>query len=1309
MEANSGGSSNNSSDFVRKLYKMLESPQDESVVRWGDQGDSFVVLENEKFTKHILPKHFKHSNFASFVRQLNKYDFHKVRHNNEENGQSPYGAGAWEFKHPDFKANNKDALDNIRRKAPAARKTNTGPEELMVPTQQMDMMNGQLVAMQQQLLQLQERYTELSIQYSVAVQELVGLTKTVVNHEHVMQNVMSFLNNIDAQRRRDSRAMPFPPTGAEGQVETTTHPVPPIEDDSPASPLMHAAKLMSETNADLLLNPRNLEHMNEVAMRMNGTLTTPPPDVLAHRNGARPASRSAPNSATSSGSVRLSELDNVVYPVGVNNGIDPMYSEHIHNIPYPLPAKTAEVSETRPHNDRKKSTTVDPGWIRQPQILLVEDDPTCRRIGGKFLYAFSCSIDSALDGLEAVNKMNAGSKYDLVLMDIIMPNLDGVSATHLIRQFDSTPIVAMTSNIRSDDISMYFQHGMNDVLPKPFTKEGLLHMLEKHLAHLKKPGHGGIDTMVPPPQVQALNPGSSRHSLKEEDSPAKSPATASNWNSPSQVPGVSPVASSATDEYMGGAPGGHPSLYAVQSHIQGSQISPSYNTTSQMQMQQRQASGHRRQISDISGAGQEEREEPLQAVILADPFETRFSPFTLEKPRCLLPLANTPLIEYTFEFLANAGVEEVFVYCGAHKEQVEEYISNSKWCTTSATNSSPFINVETIRSTSRSSGDAMRDLDKRGILKNDFIIVYGDVVSNIPLEGALAAHRARKEADKNSIMTMVLREAEMSHRTNSHGYSPVFVIDPSKDRCIHYEQIRPHEEEERRVNIDPELLTSHQEIEVRTDLIDCGIDICTPDVLALWSDNFDYQAPRRNFLSDVLKDYELNGKTIHTHIVADHYAARVRNLHAYDSVSKDIVSRWSYPLCPDSNLLRGQTYRLQKGNVYQELGVTLARNCVINKRTVIGQGTTIGPGTVISNSTIGRNCSIGKNVTIDGAYLWENVSIGDGTTITKAIIGDEASVGKDCIVEVGALISYAVAIIDGVTVKGTSRITRAKRKRPQDEDIVKGIADENVVGKGGDGFEYVDEEEVDPVEGLAGIGLLYNMANLDLSSESISTLNSVDSEYSVTEVSMADRSRTSSFISTASDEDGTSEENHAKHFHSEAANSVFDQLQRGVDPANIQLELTSLRMSTNASFHQVRRAIAQAFMKQISQLIESGTSAPQAVSGTLKTHKTLIDRSIHDKDHDVKEEQVDFLMCVQKDAVTRKEGDVLLMHMVKELVNLDIIEVEGIEQWWGDSRSVDTSEMGNIRKMTKKLVDYLLEDDDDDDSGEEEESEEEED
>lgn len=611
-----GGGGSNSSDFVRKLYKMLENPSDESVVRWGNEGDSFVVLENEKFTKHILPKHFKHSNFASFVRQLNKYDFHKVRHNNEENGQSPYGAGAWEFKHPDFKMNNKDALDNIRRKAPAPRKPAANAEDMVIPTQQMDMFNTQLMATQQQLQQLQERYNELSIHHSMLLQELMGMQKTIVNHEHIMQSVMSFLHSVDAQRRRDSRLVnPFPGDGSgtqNGNMDPSNQQMPSMEDDGPASPLQHASKLLSETNADVMLNPRNLEHMNELAMRMNGTLTTPPPDLL--RNGNRPASRNAaPHSASSSTSMRLGDIDSLVYPVGQNNGIDPMYSEHINNIPYPMPTKPVEGNSggaSSGNNDhrfrtaeqRKKSAQVDPGWIRQPQILLVEDDQTCRRIGSKFLYAFNCAIDSALDGLEAVNKMNQGSKYDLVLMDIIMPNLDGVSACHLIRQFDSTPIIAMTSNIRSDDISMYFQHGMNDVLPKPFTKEGLLQMLEKHLAHLKKPGHG-MDAMVPP-AVQAPQPlpqSSNRPSLKDEDSPAKSPTTGSNWNSPSQIPGVSPVGSSVADEYMNTVPG-HPGAYGVPPGAAPLQAGMQYNTSPQLAMGARQASAqHRRQISEISG------------------------------------------------------------------------------------------------------------------------------------------------------------------------------------------------------------------------------------------------------------------------------------------------------------------------------------------------------------------------------------------------------------------------------------------------------------------------------------------------------------------------------------------------------------------------------------------------------------------------------------------------------------------------------------------------------------------------------------
>ena len=58
---------------------MLEDTSWAHIVSWGPHGDCFVVKDMNEFTKSILPRMFKHSNFASFVRQLNKYDFHKVR------------------------------------------------------------------------------------------------------------------------------------------------------------------------------------------------------------------------------------------------------------------------------------------------------------------------------------------------------------------------------------------------------------------------------------------------------------------------------------------------------------------------------------------------------------------------------------------------------------------------------------------------------------------------------------------------------------------------------------------------------------------------------------------------------------------------------------------------------------------------------------------------------------------------------------------------------------------------------------------------------------------------------------------------------------------------------------------------------------------------------------------------------------------------------------------------------------------------------------------------------------------------------
>lgn len=264
----------------------------------------------------------------------------------------------------------------------------------------MDLVNSQLVATQQQLEQLQQRHQELSMHHGMLVQELIGIQKAVVNHEHVMQNVMSYLHSVDARQRRDSKiggpfAQPVESSGQTASVEAQSQ-LSPLEDE-PASPLQNASKLLNDLNADEQLSLKTLEHMNnDLANRGNGLISTPPPD------GSR-AQQRAPTSAASSTTMAYAKLhpfdvDTVVYPVGQTNGIDPTFSEHLPNIPYSLPPKETEITEGKGSAaaNRKKSTQVDPGWTRPPQILLVEDDPTCRRIGSKFLYSFHCAIDSAV-------------------------------------------------------------------------------------------------------------------------------------------------------------------------------------------------------------------------------------------------------------------------------------------------------------------------------------------------------------------------------------------------------------------------------------------------------------------------------------------------------------------------------------------------------------------------------------------------------------------------------------------------------------------------------------------------------------------------------------------------------------------------------------------------------------------------------------------------------------------------------------------------------------------------------------------------
>lgn len=126
-----------------------------------------------------------------------------------------------------------------------------------------------------------------------------------------------------------------------------------------------------------------------------------------------------------------------------------------------------------PQVDAKDQDEIDANALNGKTILLVEDNQMNIMVASKFLKKWNLNVDVAHNGKEAVEKVSANS-YDLVLMDLQMPVMDGYRATREIRKFDSTtPVVALTASallkVRQDVIAA----GMNDYITKPFDPQEL--------------------------------------------------------------------------------------------------------------------------------------------------------------------------------------------------------------------------------------------------------------------------------------------------------------------------------------------------------------------------------------------------------------------------------------------------------------------------------------------------------------------------------------------------------------------------------------------------------------------------------------------------------------------------------------------------------------------------------------------------------------------------------------------------------------------------------------------------------------------
>ena len=147
-----------------------------------------------------------------------------------------------------------------------------------------------------------------------------------------------------------------------------------------------------------------------------------------------------------------------------------------------------------------------------PRVLLVDDNPINQKVASRLLDKLGCYVEVASDGFEAISCVDSPkNQYDLIFMDIQMPEMDGVTAMHEIRRRlgpTCPPVVAMTAYSMKEDAERFVQEGMDDYVSKPVKSQDLYAVLrrwtnrtERALLPTRSSSEAGPLPAAPEPEV----------------------------------------------------------------------------------------------------------------------------------------------------------------------------------------------------------------------------------------------------------------------------------------------------------------------------------------------------------------------------------------------------------------------------------------------------------------------------------------------------------------------------------------------------------------------------------------------------------------------------------------------------------------------------------------------------------------------------------------------------------------------------------------------------------------------------------------
>ena len=340
----------------------------------------------------------------------------------------------------------------------------------------------------------------------------------------------------------------------------------------------------------------------------------------------------------------------------------------------------------------------------------------------------------------------------------------------------------------------------------------------------------------------------------------------------------------------------------------------------------------------------------MKGLILAGGKGTRLRPLTINTPKPVVPVANSPFLLYQIDLMRSAGIEEIILSLSYQPRKIEDLLKDGS-------DYGVWIRYA-VEGTPLGTGGAFKNAEEN--INSTTVVFNGDVLTALDLSAVIALHRER-----GAVATLVLTPVDNPSayglvETNADGWVQRFVEKPGPD-------------------------------EITCNTINAGIYVLEPSVLNYMPKGEAYSFERGLFPT------LLEHKEPVLSFVLDKYWIDIGTPQKYLEVHHDILSR------------KFMSQRVSKSALDR---ASLPAGAAVDEKSIIGKDVTIRGGVRIENSVIGKNCKIDEGAQIIDSVIWSGNTIDADARISKSIIGKGCYIGRSAIVRPGVVLGDKTVVTD---------------------------------------------------------------------------------------------------------------------------------------------------------------------------------------------------------------------------------------------------------------------------------------------------------